>query len=164
MAPALDQGWVDLIGATAELCLNTSTLSSPNSLTLQLTSDLIPSVTIVTLVDSGSTQFHQHYIRLQAATPNSQHYPLWLFDGTTNTVIYNTVELPIRFTLGEIQSIRFYITPLDVSCSVVLGHGCITRYNPLIGWQLGSISFHPPKETESWVPPELVKPAPGTPN
>ena len=58
----------------------------------------------------------------------------------------------------------FYITPLDVSCLAVLGHRWLTRYNPLIDWVLGSISFRPPKETESLAPPALVTPASGTPN
>ena len=48
---------IDLIVASVELHLNASALSSPNSLTLQLTSDLIPSITIATLVDSSSTHF-----------------------------------------------------------------------------------------------------------
>ena len=154
-------------GVTAELRLNTSTLSSPNSLTIQLTSDLIPSVTIATLVDFGSTYCFidtTFVSRQQLQTLSITLIPLRLFDKTTNTVICNTVKLPICFTSGEIQSITFYITPLDVSCSAVLRHSWLTHYNPLIDWVLGSISFHPPKETESLVPPELATPASGTPN
>ena len=33
-----------------------------------------------------------------------------------------------------------------------------------VDWVLGSISFQPPKETESLMPPALVTPASGTPN
>ena len=35
----------------------------------------------------------------------------------------------------------FYVTPLDSSFSVVLGHNWLTRYNSSIDWVLGNISF-----------------------
>ena len=75
--------------------------------------------------------------------------PLKLFDGTTNSTITQTVELPIRFLTGELQTVTFYITSLDASCSVVLGHNWLTRYNPTIDWVLGSITF---KTTEPALP------------
>ena len=158
-APAPDQGCIDLVGASVELHLNTSALSSPNSLTLQLTSASLLGITIPTLVDSGSTHCFLdsvftsvHKLRTLPIPP----IPLWLFDRTSNSVITSTVELPICFPSGEIHSITFYVTPLDVSCSVVLGHSWLTCYNPLIDWVSDSISFRPPKETESKAPLELV--------
>ena len=75
--------------------------------------------------------------------------PLKLFDGTTNSTITQTVELPIRFPTGELQTVTFYVTSLDASCSVVLGYNWLTHYNPTIDWVLGSITF---KTTEPALP------------
>src|SRR3979490_3195503 len=52
--PAPTEGCTEPIGALTELCLNASALSNPNSLTLRLTSELIPNKHISMLIDSGS--------------------------------------------------------------------------------------------------------------
>ena len=158
-ALALDQGCVDLVGATAEVCLNASALSGPNYLTLQLTSTLVPGITIPTLVDSSSTHCFFDSVFTSVHKLCTLPIPpilLRLFDGTSNSVITFTVELPICFPLGEIHSVTFYVTPLNVSCLVVLGHSWLTRYNPLIDWVSSSILFRAPKKTESKAPPKSV--------
>ena len=128
LAPAPDQGCVDLVAV--ELRLNTSALSSPNSLTRQLTSTLVPGITIPTLVDSGSTHCFLDSVFASIHKLRTLPIPpilLWLFDETSNSIITFTVELPIHFLSGENHSLTFYITPLDVSCSAVQGHSWLTR-------------------------------------
>jgi len=47
------------------------------------------------------------------------------------------------------MTLDFYVTPLDSCCLLVLGHSWLTRYNPLIDWVSGSISFRPPSVLQS---------------
>jgi len=87
---------------------------------------------------------------------------LRLFDGTSNNIISEVVLLPVKFPSGEYMTLDFYVTPLDSCCLLVLGHSWLTRYNPLIDWVSGSISFRPPSVLQSpvSVPPveTLVNP------
>jgi len=138
--------------------LNASALSSPESLTLALTSDSLPNTILKTLVDSGSSDSFIDTVFVQ-----TQHLPAYgippiklrLIDGTCNSVITQALDLHIHFPTGESQKLTFYVTPLDQSCTIVLGYRWLTRYNLLIDWVLGSIAFRQPSHPDSKTSPSV---------
>ena len=109
-----------------ELRLNVSALSDPNSLMplISITSPVsIPPVSA--LVDSGSNHcfidskfVNKHSLETYTITL----LELCLLDSSTNTFITKAIKLDIQFSTGEVNSEMFYVTPLDSSCVLVLGH------------------------------------------
>ena len=102
-----------------------STLSDLNSLHVLLSSSLISDSLFhfSALIDSGST-----HCFMDTKFVKSHHLPvvpinpieLKLFDGTSNSIITQSLDLSVIFPTGESMLFNFYVTPPDPSCSMVL--------------------------------------------
>src|SRR6266481_117535 len=141
--------------------LGASTLSNPDSFLLSLTTDMLPNMILKSLVDSGSSDSF-----IDAVFVQTQHLPtygilpikLHLIDGTSNSTITQALDLQLCFPTRETQNLTFFVTPLDHSCTFVLGYCWLTHFNLSIDWVLGRIAFHQMLQHESEMsPPAAVK-------
>ena len=113
--PTPPGGWVSSVHAQTIITLNTS-ITTPDALIILVTSEMIPNMQLMSLVDLGFMEKHH----LAAYTIPAIR--LCLIDGTCNSIITLAIKLLIHFLSGKKQTMNFYVTPLDLSCTLMLGH------------------------------------------
>ena len=124
-----------------KLHLGAASLNNCKALLIPVSSKLVPEM-LLGLVDSGSLD---SFIDSEFVTNNKLAYqdiephPLSLIDGTVNNCVNWTVTLPMKFPCGASFQIKFFVTSLDGSCEVVLGHNWLMVSNPQIDWEQGTI-------------------------
>src|SRR6266481_737894 len=160
------EGCVGQLRAQTTVRLNASATSSPDALMIPVTSESTKDLVLPSLVDSGSSDLfidlhviERHHLTAYTIPP----VKLRLIDSTCNSIITQALKMHIRFPSGETHYITFYVTPLDPSCAIMLGHCWLTQHNPLIDWVKSSVVFRNTPSKTIRTPPEVAKPTPEPP-
>src|SRR6266481_3387196 len=160
------EGCVGQLHAQTTVRLNASATSSPDALMIPVTSESTKDLILPSLVDSRSSDsfidscvVEIHHLAAYTIPPVKLH----LIDGTCNSIITQALKMHICFPSGETHYIMFYVTPLDLSCTIVLRHCWLTQHNPLIDWVKSSIVFRNTPSKTIRTPPKVAKPTPEPP-
>jgi len=65
--------------------------------------------------------------------------PLTLIDGSTNYHVRFVVPLQINLVCGYFCQIKCYITKLEGTYPIVLGHNWLAQHNLIINWEKGML-------------------------
>jgi len=66
---------------------------------------------------------------------------LALIDGTINHLMNYVISLPIKFPCSYSCQTEFFVTKLEGSYPIVLGHNWLTQNNPSINWKKETMVF-----------------------
>jgi len=132
------------------LYLGAATIICLKSLQIELSLSPIP-VSVIALVDSGSSDCF-----VDSALVSKYHLPcqkinslpLTLINGTINHFVNHVVSLPIRFSCSYSCQIEFFVTKLEDTYPIVLGHNWLTQHNPLVDWRKGTLEFNAPEPAD----------------
>ena len=141
------------------LHLGTATLNSLNFLLVMLFS-LLFLVSVNALVDSGSSDYFVDSVFISRyCLPIQKIDPLLLtlIDKTINHLMNHVISLPIKFLCSYSCQTEFFVTKLEGSYPIVLGHNWLTQNNPLINWKERTMVFSK-ANPEDW----LISPQPNS--
>jgi len=135
---SLPEGCDNSSSEPTEVRLNATALADPSSLHIPVSLPHFSSsakIQASALVDSGSTHcFIDPTFIKKHSLPTTSISPvtLRLLDGTVGAVITQAANIRITFSTNDILTLMFYVTPLNSTTALVLGHNWLHRYNPLI--------------------------------
>ena len=99
-------------------------------------------------MDSGSTDcfIDSRFTRThRLSTYKIEPLPLTLIDGSREHLVKSVVYMPIELGCGYLCQIKCYVTELESTYPLVLGHDWLVQHNPVIDWRKKMLRL--PQET-----------------